>query len=289
MVHRFKLAPALVAALALGLIAVLATPFGALAAYPPGPYPGPGPAGSFQDIVVSRTVGPSGATITADSGSATISLSVPEDASRQETQLTVYAGNQSLVSPLLPSGTTFIHAFAVTSRPLLSASSALRLTISDTKIPLDAAVFQVTGTTLVPAASATVSAGRASVTFARDAAFVIARYAAGVRRSVTLTDTIAAGVNRGTTGFATRSLSVAQGADVTYLVRTSRVLAGRSVQLWVRSRNGAWKRMASRVVASDGTAHFYLRIKGWTAIRATFVGDASYLPAVSHARIATTR
>ncbi len=106
---------------------------------------------------------------------------------------------------------------------------------------------------------------------------------------VTLTDGIAAGVNRGTIGFGTRSLVVARNHYVTVLGRTSPSLAGARVEVWARSRTGTWHRLTSRIVAADGTVHYYARVGAWTAFQFRFAGDATHAPASSHGRIATAR
>lgn len=279
----------LACALTLGLSALLAGPLAALADYPPGPYPGPGPGGAFATVVVSQTVGSSGATISATFGAATLTLVVPANAFGAATQITVYADNPAVVDPLLPAGATLIEGFAVGWTPGSTAASALTLTISDPAIPGGAAVFQTTGGGLVPVTGAQVQPGSVTVSFTTDPGFVIAKVATSAKTAVTLTDAIAAGVNRGTSGFTTTSVFVKRGTYVTYLVRTSPNLAGHVVEIWLRSKTGTWVRTTSRLVAADGTAHYYLRITAWTAIQARFAGDTTYSPAASHARIAYTR
>ena len=106
---------------------------------------------------------------------------------------------------------------------------------------------------------------------------------------VTLTDGIAAGVDRGTSGFGTASLVVLPNHYVTVLGRTSPNLAGSLVEIWVRSKTGDWHRLTSRLVASDGTVHYFARVNGWTAYWLKFAGDSTHAPAASHGRIATSR
>jgi len=103
----------------------------------------------------------------------------------------------------------------------------------------------------------------------------------------TLTDSIAPGVNRGTTGFGTSTGSVPKGTYVTYLVRTDPSLAGRAVQIWTRTAAGAWKLAASRNVASDGTAHYYARVSAQTGFLAKWAGDDAYVASSAHGRSAT--
>jgi hypothetical protein len=106
---------------------------------------------------------------------------------------------------------------------------------------------------------------------------------------VALTDGIAAGVDRGTSGFGTTSLVVLPNHYVTVLGRTSPNLAGSIVEIWVRSKTGDWHRLTSRLVATDGTVHYFARVNGWTAYWLKFAGDSTHAPAASHGRIATSK
>ena len=98
-----------------------------------------------------------------------------------------------------------------------------------------------------------------------------------------LRDSIAAGVNRGTAGFTTASVILATPGYVTLLARLDPSFAGRTVQIWRRSRTGAWTLVTSRLVAADGTVHYFVRIGAWTGVWAKLDGGAS------HGRIATVR
>ena len=119
---------------------------------------------------------------------------------------------------------------------------------------------------------------------ATSSAFLVS---APVRTPVTLTDAIAAGVNKGTSGFGTASVVVPRGMYITVLGRTSPNLSGSIVEVWTRTKTGAWTRLTSRLVASDGTVHYYARVYGWTACWLKFAGDATHSPAASHGRVAT--
>ena len=99
----------------------------------------------------------------------------------------------------------------------------------------------------------------------------------------TIIDGIAPGVNRGQTGFTTKSLVVRRGGYVTYLVRLNPAFAGRPIEIWKRQKNGVWVHATSRLVAADGTVHYYVRITVWTALWAKIDRAAS------HGRIATAR
>jgi hypothetical protein len=267
----------------------LAIPLVANADYPPGPYPGPGPAGAYATVVASQTICSTAGTLTATYGSATLTLVVPAGAFSQCTQVTIYADNPAVISPLLPSGSSLVDAYAVGWTPTSTASVALTLTISDPAIPGSATVYQTTASGLTPFSGAQVKAGSVSVSFTSDPGFVIAKTTAGTPTPVTLTDGIAPGVNRAMSGFGTKSLVVAPNSYVTILVQTSPNLAGSLVQIWVETKTSGWHDVTLRQVASDGTVHYFARVNGWTAYWVKFPGDATHAAAASHGRIATSR
>ncbi len=99
----------------------------------------------------------------------------------------------------------------------------------------------------------------------------------------TLSDAIAAGVNRGSAGFGTSSVVLDRPGYVTYLVRLERAFAGRHVAIYTRTRTGPWTLTTGRVVAADGTVHYYRRISDWTGFWAKLDDGAS------HGRIGTVR
>jgi uncharacterized repeat protein (TIGR01451 family) len=103
------------------------------------------------------------------------------------------------------------------------------------------------------------------------------------RVAVVLTDGIAPGVNRGVSGFTTRSLVVRRGSYVTFLIKTDPALVGRTVEIWRLQKSGAWVLTTTRLVAADGTVHYYARVLAWTGFWAKLDG------ATSHGRIATAR
>ncbi len=145
-----------------------------------------------------------------------------------------------------------------------------------------------------PITATTTDAAKASATYAGSpvsatASATVTVGAAAGTTPVSLTSGIAAGVNRGTSGFGIKSLVVARNRYVTVLGRTSPRLAGAHVEVWVRSRTGTWHRLTARIVAADGTVHYYARVGAWTAFQFRFAGDATHAPASSHGRIATSR
>ncbi len=104
---------------------------------------------------------------------------------------------------------------------------------------------------------------------------------------LTITDAIARGVNRGTSGFGTSSVVVAPNAYITILATTSPSLVGASLQIWVKSKTSDWHLVTTRRVASDGTMHYFARVNGWTGYWVKFVGNTTYGAAHSHGRVAT--
>ena len=91
-----------------------------------------------------------------------------------------------------------------------------------------------------------------------------------------LRNSIVAGVNRGTTGFATVSVILAKSGYVTFLSRLDPSYAGRTVQIWGRSRTGDWTPVTSRLVAMDGTVHYFVRIGTWAAFLAKLDAGAGH-------------
>jgi predicted secreted protein len=100
-----------------------------------------------------------------------------------------------------------------------------------------------------------------------------------------LTDAIAPGVLDGTEGFGTSTVLVRKGGYITYLVRTSPALKGRSIEIWTDTGSG-WKRTTTRVVASDGTARYHARVQGRVAFWAKLTKSGSTAAAASHGRTA---
>jgi predicted secreted protein len=74
---------------------------------------------------------------------------------------------------------------------------------------------------------------------------------------------------------------------VTYFVAATPALAGRMLEIWTRTRAGAWTEATSRTVAADGTMRYVTRITAWTAFQARYAGDDTTATSASHGRIAT--
>ena len=159
--------------LALGLSLLLFLPAVALAGYPPGSYPGAAPTGAFPTVLVSQTVGASGGTLSATSGAAAVTVSVPAGAFAQDTQVTIYGVDSSVLGSLLPSGYVFVDGFAIGWTPTSTALHPLTLVVTDPNISATCKVFQTTASGLTPDNSASVRQGSIQLSFTTDPGFVV--------------------------------------------------------------------------------------------------------------------
>lgn len=104
-----------------------------------------------------------------------------------------------------------------------------------------------------------------------------------------LADSITAGVVRTSEGFGSATVLVPSGGHVTYLVAAAPAMAGRTVEIWTRTRTTDWAAVTTRTLAADGTARYFARVAEWTGFWAKLPGEAGAGPvAVSHGRSATT-
>jgi len=101
-----------------------------------------------------------------------------------------------------------------------------------------------------------------------------------------LGDSIAPGVVTGVDGFGSSTVMVPKSTYVTYLVRTDSNLAGKRIEIWTKTGK-EWKYTTARLVAKDGTVHYYARVLAWTGFWAKFAGDGSAPAGTSHGQIAT--
>jgi len=101
-----------------------------------------------------------------------------------------------------------------------------------------------------------------------------------------LSDSIAPGVNTGTTGFGLSSVAVPKGSSITYLITTYPNLAGGSLEIWTRPKGGSWKLATTRTVALDGTVHYYAKVNAWAGYQARFAGDDTYAASSASGRTA---
>ena len=101
-----------------------------------------------------------------------------------------------------------------------------------------------------------------------------------------LTDSIAPGViPTGTDGFGSSTVQVKENGYVTYLVRTSPNLAGRSLDIYVNS-GGDWAKATNRIIGADGTARYHARVAGRTGFWAKLPAQGSTPEFASHGRSA---
>lgn len=146
----------------------------ALAAYSPGSYPGPAPAGAFPSVVTTQTFGTSGGTLTTTVDGYNLSLKIPAGAFSTATQVTVYASNPSSLSGLLPGNETFMTAFAIGWTPTSTASKPLVLTVTSANISSNTQVYFTNTSGLTLDSSAAVSSGVADISFVDDPGVVLA-------------------------------------------------------------------------------------------------------------------
>ena len=164
------------ALLTAGILLLLALPrvADAQSGYPPGGYPGPAPENAFPTVAVSRTLDAHGGVLSAAEHGAKIVVVIPPGAFSAPTQVTVYAGAASVVGPLLPTGQSLLLAYGIAWTPSGDAAQPLGLTVSDAVIPGGAAVYETTGSGVEAATGAEVRTGSVTVSFATEAAIVVA-------------------------------------------------------------------------------------------------------------------
>jgi hypothetical protein len=101
-----------------------------------------------------------------------------------------------------------------------------------------------------------------------------------------LTDAIAPGVLDGTEGFGASTVLVKEDGYITYLVRTTPAMKGRTLEIWTDIGKG-WKRTTSRVIGSDGTARYHARVAKRTSFWAKLPKAGSTPAVASHGRTAS--
>ena len=119
-------------------------------------------------------------------------------------------------------------------------------------------------------------------------AFALLPIAAGTAAAAdpVLTDSIAPGVIRaGSDGFGSATVLVKENGYVTYLVRTSPTLVGRSLDIHVNLGDG-WKKVTNRVIGADGTARYHARVTARTGFWASLPATSKTPEIASHGRSA---
>ena len=218
---------------------------------PPAPAPTPVPLSLTKGVATSQA-GPFASTLTAPLGSTVwYALSLTNTGSSPLTGVTLV---DSAAAGALPAGCPPVPAS-------LAAAAVYACTYA----------ASVTRGTTINTATASVGGGSVTAT------------ATVTARPPVLTDSIGPGVNRGSSGFGTASVVLPTRGYVTYLVRLDSSLVGQAVEIWTRTKSGAWVKTTSRLVAADGTVHYYRKISTWTGFWAKLADGAS------HGRIGTVR
>ena len=159
--------------LAAAFLGVLLVVPAALAAYPPGPFPGPAPAGLFPRVLTSQTVCAEGGSLAASQGATDIHLDVPANAFGDCTQVTIYGADKALAKPLVPDGYALIEALAVGWTPAGAAANGLSLTVSHPAINIDGQAFRTTGAGVQSDDGLVIAAGRVTATVTAPEGIVI--------------------------------------------------------------------------------------------------------------------
>jgi hypothetical protein len=148
-----------------GLFVALASPLLALAAYPPGSFPGAAPGGAFSTVIISQNVCAAGGTIRASYGAASLTLTIPAGAFSTCRQVTIYGVNAGIIAPLLPKGHVLVVALAVGWQPGGDAAALLTLKVEQPGIAGDDTAYVTTVNGLAKLTEMRVLAGSASATF----------------------------------------------------------------------------------------------------------------------------
>jgi hypothetical protein len=110
------------------------------------------------------------------------------------------------------------------------------------------------------------------------------------RPSVIVSSRIAGGLVTSGGTFVTSAVSVPRGGRATLLITTSPALAGAHVQIWARTKTGAYVFVSSRVADPHGIVRYYTPpVTTWTAYQAKYLGDYVNGPGVSSGRVVTPR
>ena len=110
------------------------------------------------------------------------------------------------------------------------------------------------------------------------------------RPATSISGGIAPGVVTSGGRFGPGPAMVSSGGRVTLRFATSEALGRAKLEVWARSRNGAYHFVTSRIADSAGVVRYYSPpITVWTAFEAKFAGDFEHGPGVSPGRVVTVR
>lgn len=134
---------------------------------------GTGTGSGFSNVLTSQTVSTGGATLFGKAGSSDVTLTVPNGAFSSPEQVTVASTNStSDLGTAIPTNDSFIVGISV-SFSGANPAVPVTLTITDSSIPAGAKVYKIgAGGQLVPV-QATVTAGKAVLTFTSDPSFIV--------------------------------------------------------------------------------------------------------------------
>ena len=101
---------------------------------------------------------------------------------------------------------------------------------------------------------------------------------------------IAAGIVKSGGHFGTSAVTVPRGGRATVLFTTQPPKPNAAVQIWARTRTGAYQFLTSRRADSFGAVRYYVPpATAWTAYQVRYAGDYVNGPGVSPGRVVTVR
>ena len=97
-------------------------------------------------------------------------------------------------------------------------------------------------------------------------------------------------VTTGSAGFGTAGVKVAPGTRVTVRFAITPALAGARLEIWTRTKTGAYRYLTSRLADAAGVVRYHAPpVTAWAAYQARFGGNLTYGAAVSAGRVAEPR
>lgn len=94
---------------------------------------------------------------------------------------------------------------------------------------------------------------------------------------------IAKGVTRTASAFTLSTVIVKNHTYVTVRIKAAGAAPGDIIQIWTKTKTGAWKATTSRYVSADGYAYYFTKTNGWLAYRGYFAGNDTSAAAWSNA------
>ncbi len=239
------------------------------------------------DSAVSATWDVAGGILSAANG--LVSLAAPAGSVAAPGPVSLTSVPAASITDPIPTGQALAGpAVSVTMPPLVAGASAtltLPVDLSVLQLSSTAAIFRDGEWVRMPT-TIDLRTGTATATITEGG--VYAPLSVPLAK-VALADAIGAGIRRGSTGFTTGTVTVPVGGWVTYKVTTKPRLAGKGLVIWSRVGTGAWRKLTTRTVVSDGTVRYYAKVRSRTTFRATWLGDGTTAAATSPGRIVRTR